>query len=309
MALPSLPLFRDAWGHLADYKFVHEPVAAMLEAAGSAYEARVESHLALLDTSLGRKPEAFADAVDGFVEMSFDVMRMQERFYRTGVFSAGPDDEGGDGLYTDPEVMGRRYLFGLYLAQVFWPNHLEKLQFFESAVLSRVRPDMSVLEVGTGPGTYGLSVGRSAPCRSLVLSDISPLSIEFARRMAEAAPVVNPAGLDFVTGDFLDIDPQEHRRCDLVLFSEVVEHLADPDRGMAMLADVLAADGFVFFSTATNAAFYDHTIIFESIDEIERLLASHAFEVVERHTALAAVGPEGRDVIDYNAVIRSRGAA
>ena len=103
---------------------------------------------------------------------------------------------------------------------------------------------------------------------------------------------------------FLDADFD--RPFDHVIFSEVVEHLPDPEAGMDRLGELMKPGGLAFFSTATNAAFYDHTIIFETEAEIDELLTRHGFEVVERDRVLATPGPEGRDVVDINAIVRKR---
>ena len=75
---------------------------------------------------------------------------------------------------------------------------------------------------------------------------------------------------------------------------------------MDRLHDLLATDGRAFFSTATNAAFYDHTIVFETEAEIEELLSDHGFVIHMSDRVVATPGPEGRDVVDVNAVIGRR---
>ena len=62
----------------------------------------------------------------------------------------------------------------------------------------------------------------------------------------------------------------------------------------------------MFFSTATNAAFYDHTIVFETVAEVTTMLHEHGFDVVSERTILAARGPDNRDVVDYVAVLTAR---
>ena len=114
--------------------------------------------------------------------------------------------------------------------------------------------------------------------------------------------------MHFSTADFLELEAVAEP-FDLVLFSEIVEHLRAPAEGLDRLATLLAPGASVFFSTATNAAFYDHTIIFETVGEIELLLAAHGFDVTSSRTILAAPGPDGRDVLDYVAVMQRAGAA
>jgi len=297
---PSSALLDRARALVRDYRFVAEPIEALC-ATGDAYRTRAEAHLARLHRAFDGDDARFDDAVEAFVEMTVDVMRMQDRYFRTGQFDAGPDLVGEDGLYEDDDVMGRRYLCGLYLAQVFWPNHLEKLEYFEAEFVPRASDGARVLEVGTGPGTYGLAIGRAAGCALLHLNDVSRLSIETARRMAGADPVRRPDTLHTSRIDFLEMDAMEP--FDLVLFSEVVEHLRDPRAGLAKLGGLLAPGAAVFFSTATNAAFYDHTIVFETVAEVRDLLAAHGFAITTERTILAAKGPDGRDVLDYAAVL------
>jgi SAM-dependent methyltransferase len=288
---------------VSDYHFVADRMET-LWSTGDDYRARAEMHLQRLHRALAGDDERFADAIEAFVEMTFDVMRMQDRYFRTGQFDAGADVATDGALYVDDDLMGRRYLLGLYLAQVFWPNHLEKLEYFEREVVGGATTGMRVLEIGSGPGTYGLAIGRAVECSMLVLNDISPLSIDLIQRIAAVDPVRRPATLSFSTSDFLELDTSTLGSFDLVLFSEIVEHLRDPALGMSKLESLLAPGATVFFATATNAAFYDHTIIFHDIDEIEALLGRHGF-VVSSHRAVPAMsGPDGRDVVDYVAVLR-----
>lgn len=300
-------LLARARGIVADYRFVADPIDELCT-SGRSYGERAEAHLLRLYRSLSSDSARFDDAIEAFVEMTFDVMRMQERYFRTGQFDAGSEAETSGSLYEDDDVMGRRYLCGLYLAQVFWPNHLEKLQFFEDQFLPLATPNARVLEVGTGPGTFGLAIGRSVDCAELILNDISPLSIDMAARMAGVDPVRRRETLRFTRSDFLadflEPDGAAAGPFDLVLFSEIVEHLRDPGLGLDKLGALLAPQAAVFFTTATNAAFYDHAIVFESIEEIRWLLAAHGFEPSRARTILAAPGPDGRDVLDYVAILR-----
>jgi 2-polyprenyl-3-methyl-5-hydroxy-6-metoxy-1,4-benzoquinol methylase len=249
---------------LSPYRFAADPVEALCT-SDPAYTDRAEYHLRTLYAALDADDERFDDAVEAFVEMTVDVMRMQDRYFRSGQFDAGPDALDRSDLYVDDDMMGRRYLLGLYLAQVFWPNHLEKLDYFEREVLPLAMNEMRVLEVGTGPGTYGLAIGRRVECAELTLNDISPLSIDMVTRIAAVDPVQRPDTLHYSTADFLERDPTGDAPYDLVLFSEIVEHLADPEHGLDALGSLLAPGANVFFSTATNAAFYDHTIVFETV--------------------------------------------
>lgn len=297
----TVPHLESVLKELAGLRFLHDPIVAMRDAA---YDRWADRHIGRLFAHLASRDLDPVDAIEAFVEMTFDVMKMQEEFYATGRFSM--DLHGGD-LYTDEDLMGRRYLLGLYLAQALWPNHYGKITFFEREVVTDLAPGARVLDVGCGPGTYGLTIGRSVACEELTLLDISPLSGPLVEGLAEADPLQNPGSLRFLVGDFLD-PGGVGAAYDVVIFSEIVEHLEDPEHGMVRLSELLGAGGRAFFSTATNSAFYDHTIVFSDLDEIRRLLDRHELAVVAEHIELAMEGPEGedRDVVDYSAVVRSR---
>jgi 2-polyprenyl-3-methyl-5-hydroxy-6-metoxy-1,4-benzoquinol methylase len=284
---------------LEGLKFLHEPVVGM---RGAAYDVWADHHIGRLVGYLGSRSMTAADAVEAFVEMTFDVMKMQQEFYETGRFSM--DMHGGD-LYSDEDIMGRRYLVGLYLAQALWPNHYSKISFFEREMLAGLSDGARVLDVGCGPGTYGLALGRAIACAELTLLDISPLSEPMVLGLAAIDPPQRQETMRFVVGDFLEPDDVGDGY-DAIVFSEIVEHLAFPERGMGRLVELLADDGRAFFSTATNSAFYDHTIVFSHLDEIRELLQRHGLDVVKEHTMVAMPGPDGedRDVVDYSAVVR-----
>lgn len=298
-ATSTTPHLDTVVAEISGLKFLHDPVAGM---RGPDYDVWAERHIARLAQHLDGTGLELADGVEAFVAMTFDVIEMQQEFYESGRFSM---DIHGGSLYSDEEIMGRRYLLGLYLAQVLWPNHHSKLTFFERELVASVGDGARVLDVGCGPGTYGLTVGRAVRCDELTLLDISPLSEPLVRGLAAVDPVIGPGNADVVVGDFLEL-PLPSAAYDVVLFSEIVEHLVDPEAGMRRLADITTPHGSVFFSTATNSAFYDHTIVFTDLDEIRDLVARHGFEVAAEHTVVAMPGPEGedRDVVDYSAVLR-----
>ena len=301
-----MSLLEMALREFADAPFVGGRIDALLSEHGDTYRRVAERHLQALFDSFERDPARFSDACRSFLEMTFEVVRMQNVYYRTGRFSLTEKDSDRDALRRDPDLMIGRYLTGLYLAQVFWQNHFEKLLFFEEEFLPRVPAHGSLLDVGTGPGSYALLALRRHPELEVVCNDISPFSRPMVERLATPLTGNRSIRFRFVEGDFVE-EFESGSAFDAVVFSEVVEHLNHPERGMEQLGTVLHPDGIVFFSTATNAAFYDHTIVFKNVGEIESLLDRHGFEVLCESGGLVFRGTADNDVIDYNAVLRLKG--
>lgn len=282
---------------LGQWRNLVQAVEGLIELHQAEYLSTAEHHLSKLEAVTG--PEGFEEAVYGYMEMTIETLRMQAEFYRSGVFSA-EESEFESGLHADEDLMLGRYLPGLYIAQVFWPNHYDKHRFFEQSHLPLIANGSTVLDVGTGPGSFGLAA--RARTSKVLLNDLSEHSRTFVETLCQGAPDLS---CDFMVQSYLDLNPR-HYSFDHIIFSEVVEHLPDPERGMSLLSELLAPDGLVFFSTATNAAFYDHTIIFDDIPEIRDLIDRHGFRVVELSEVLATPGPDGRDVVDVNAVLRKK---
>jgi len=295
----TISALEQALSNLADARFVGDTVKRLRHHHGEHYDKFAEHHLQLLLNYLGKDTDRFASACDSFIDMTLETLRLQNEYYRTGRFSA--IDELGCELHHNESLMVGKYLTGLYLAQVLWENHFEKIKFFQRHFLPRLKGKERVLDVGSGPGTYSLLTMASG-VSMVTANDISIHS----RTMIEGLVnknCIKTAGFKFIEGDFTAHFSHQTSTYDAVIFCEVIEHLKNPEAGMQVLIDILRPGGIVFFSTATNAAFYDHTIVFKEVGEILDLLARFGLSVIEESRFIALKGPKGRDLIDYNAVL------
>lgn len=105
--------------------------------------------------------------------------------------------------------------------------------------LARRRGAKSVLDVGSGPGTK---------IRDL----IEPLGVDLALvDQPSTRPIAERTlpGATFVAADLSEIDLDLGRRFDLIVCSDVVEHLLDPDPCVAFVRAHLEPRGLALFST------------------------------------------------------------
>ncbi len=292
--------YNEISSRLEAVPYIRRSVDEVKLAGGDQWLATLDDHMENFAGYLAETGGSIDDAVEGFVEMTLETIRLQQNFFKTGKFNTLDDYDDQADVYQDRDLMVRRYLPGLYLAQLLWKNHYQKLRFFTDRVVPEAQSADRAFDVGAGPGTFGLTLASRYPELAVTFNDISPFSEEMITALAK-----RKTGIDFLPGDFLKLDVT--RPYDFVVFSEVVEHLSDPGAGMDKLLDVVAADGKVFFSTATNAAFYDHTIIYESVAEIRSMIKDHGFDIEFDEEVMALESGDGVDVIDYNAVIRRAG--
>ena len=300
-AAAESPLVHRAWSFVGRVPFIRKGLHELLDTHGLAWRVTAEEHLEQLNLWLG-DDDALDQSFEHFVRLTFDTLKMQNVFFRTGKISPYTAEERAEKVHENEELMGGPYLQGLYLAHILWPNHWKKLQFFQEHFVPVLPEHGRMLDVGSGPGTYTVLCRKARPAMSLLSIDISPLSGRMVRGLEAAALGAGTTGMDCVVGDFT-LRVQTEAPYDCGIFSEIVEHLPTPDEGMRRLHQGIKAGGPIFFSTATNAAFYDHYVIYESIQAIEQMLRGHGFTIRSSGTAKIFDGPDGKDVVDYYAVI------
>ncbi|MFF8833370.1 methyltransferase domain-containing protein [Streptomyces sp. NPDC015131] len=133
----------------------------------------------------------------------------------------------------------------------------------------RGRTGATVLDVGCGDGTAAAVAAAHLPGHRLIGVDWSQDAL---RRAAPRIGTVVRAqlggggpgsgqpgggGLPFATGS-----------ADAVLFSEVVEHLVDPDAAMDELRRVLAPGGHLMLSTPNLAAWYNRALLLAGVQPV-----------------------------------------
>ncbi|MEU7042560.1 class I SAM-dependent methyltransferase [Streptomyces varsoviensis] len=117
----------------------------------------------------------------------------------------------------------------------------------------------TVLDVGCGDGTAAAVAAAAAPGHRFVGVDWSQGAL---RRAAAGVPYavrgeVTGEGLPFASG-----------AADAVLFSEVIEHLVDPDGALAEIHRVLRPGGHLLLSTPNLAAWYNRALLLAGVQPV-----------------------------------------
>ncbi len=120
-------------------------------------------------------------------------------------------------------------------------------------------PGVSVLEVGCGVGAQTISLAERSPGAALTCVDISPESLDEARRRAAAA------GLDeitFLPADVLDLPtsdgPLSAGAFDHVFVCFLLEHLTDPAAALINLRAMLKPGGTITVIEGDHGSTYFH---------------------------------------------------
>ncbi|UGY91211.1 class I SAM-dependent methyltransferase [Streptomyces gobiensis] len=116
----------------------------------------------------------------------------------------------------------------------------------------------TILDIGCGDGTAAATAARTLRAHRIIGVDWSQDAL---RRASEHLTAVRgeltDPGLPFATGS-----------ADAVLFSEVIEHLVDPDAALDELHRVLRPGGHLLLSTPNLAAWYNRGLLLAGVQPV-----------------------------------------
>jgi 2-polyprenyl-3-methyl-5-hydroxy-6-metoxy-1,4-benzoquinol methylase len=118
-------------------------------------------------------------------------------------------------------------------------------------LVDRLRPGMSVLDVGCGPGSLTIDLARHVAPGRVVGIDAAAGVLDEARAAAEAAGVAN---VEFHEGDAYNL-AYDQASFDVVHAHQVLQHLERPVVALQEMARVCKASGLVAARDGDYAAF------------------------------------------------------
>ncbi|MEU8887731.1 class I SAM-dependent methyltransferase [Streptomyces sp. NPDC048442] len=123
----------------------------------------------------------------------------------------------------------------------------------------------TVLDIGCGDGTAAVTAAPLLSGHRIVGVDWS----QDALRRASARFAAVPHDLMAVRGELTDGGlPFASGTADAVLFSEVIEHLVDPDSALDEIRRVLAPGGHLMLSTPNLAAWYNRALLLAGVQPV-----------------------------------------
>ncbi|GGK72673.1 class I SAM-dependent methyltransferase [Mangrovihabitans endophyticus] len=248
-------------------------VQRRFDAADRAHLRLCERLAAAIATIVADDPDV---AVDNYRWTCELLLAEEYRFSITGAYRYRSFAEVAKAVYADADFM-RRYTDGLLLSQLMWANHANAMQLYESRFLSRLPVGGSLLEVGPGHGLLLASAARR-PAGRLTGWDVSDGSLRSTRR------TLNLLGLTDVTLARHDVlHAPAGRSFDLVVASELVEHVDRPADALRRLAALTGAEGWLYLNIPVNSPAPDHITLWRTPESLFSFIADQGLEIVERH--------------------------
>jgi len=202
-------------------------------------------------------------------------------FRRTGRYRLSSFDDAYREVYSRADYMSN-YLRGILLSQVLWANQATSFQFYVDRFLGRLKPGADYLEIGPGHGLLVYFAARSSNVGSISGWDVSESSLAMTRHTLETIGVERPFTLTL--HNILE-PPSVSRAFDAVVLSEVMEHLDRPEAAIDSILEALRPGGLAFFNVPVNSPAPDHIYYWGSPAEIEDLVRSRGFAIVDSAAA------------------------
>lgn len=215
-----------------------------------------------------------------------DQLRDEEIFFhREGRYRLSTFAEADAEVYSNHDYMSR-YVDGLLLSQILWFNHAGTFEMFANRVLAAADAPFDYLEIGPGHGLMVYLAARSPLSRSLAAWDFSAVSLRETGAALATLGVDKPVSL--VEVDILKAEAPD-RQYDLIVISEVLEHLEQPEVALAFLRKALRPTGRIFINVPLNSPSPDHIYLVSTPEELTALVEAAGFKV-ERLEMFATQG-------------------
>jgi 2-polyprenyl-3-methyl-5-hydroxy-6-metoxy-1,4-benzoquinol methylase len=267
-----------------------------------------QSQQILADFMADKEPSALTVGLDAFAKISFDFLRLQSRFLKSGRYKRDDAEALIRDLYRNSEKMEGYYLDGLFLTYAFWPNHAQILRFYQESFLAAQKSDGPLLEVGIGHGLMALLTLRNLAGITLTGLDVSPAALVYAQRLLSRHGIsANGYSLHEVDvmneEDMASVSTPEGGWSGAIC-CEVVEHVMNPRALLTRIYAMLRPGAQFFMTTVVNIEAEDHVYLFENSEQIRELTAKCGFNT-EKELILTLPGFDAgpRQPLNYAAIL------
>jgi 2-polyprenyl-3-methyl-5-hydroxy-6-metoxy-1,4-benzoquinol methylase len=238
-----------------------------------------DAELALCD-SIARQIILLAGGqIDAYVsgyDFICDIQKREEIYFRRhNSYRLKTVNEAVAAVYSNSSYM-QSYMKGLLMSQVFWSNHAASINFFLTEFLAKNKTDYDLLEIGPGHGLLFSRATADPRAASIQGWDLSPASVEESHDALSKLGVTRSYSLE--VRDLFD-SGHASSRFDAVVFSEVLEHLEEPERALDAIWAVMRPGARLYLNVPVNSPAPDHLFLLRSPEEAIDFVRNRGFAI------------------------------
>lgn len=203
------------------------------------------------------------------------IQRDEEIYFRRNKsYRLNNFQEAIDTVYSNRPYM-QQYMRGLLVTQVYWSNHTASIGFYAKDFLGGNPAGYELLEIGPG---HGLLLARAISDKRagrVTGWDLSQASLSETREALAALGLKDGFSLE----ERNLFDAPKDISFDAVVFSEVLEHLEEPERALKAIRKVVRPGGRLFVNVPINSPAPDHIFLLKSPEEAVAFVERFGFKV------------------------------
>lgn len=213
--------------------------------------------------------------VDGY-EFICQIQKEEELYFRrNNSYRLTSFQDALDQVYSNGPYM-EAYMRGLLVTQLFWTNHSQSIEFYTDHFLGQLAPGSDLLEIGPGHGLLLARAVQTLGKGRVTGWDVSESSLSHTRSALSALGVDD--GYKLEARNLFD---SQVERFDAVVFSEVLEHLENPEGALAAIHTLIKPGGRLFLNVPINSPAPDHIFLLRSPEETFELVTGQGFRILE----------------------------
>ena len=220
----------------------------------------------------------FDYVIDAYLKLCADMMVSQLYFYEHKRYPLNKQSDAFKKVYDNINEI-KSYMIGVAISQFLWPTHYAMYSFFIKKITNFKINVKNYLEIGCGHGLFLVEVikkfNKSA---NFEIVDISKTSIEITKSIINFL-VKDKIKINYLLSDIFKIDFK--KKFEFITMGEVLEHVDRPDLLLKKTHNLISENGKMFLSTCVDCPSIDHVYHFKSIKEIEDMINSCGFKIIE----------------------------
>lgn len=197
-------------------------------------------------------------------------------FIENGRYRYQSLEEVMSSVYENEEYM-TSYMVALGISDYLWSNHLAITRWFESKIV--LEKGKRYLEIGPGHGQYFAVALEKADFEEYLGIDLSKKSVEVTKKYINYIGVGKEKQWKAECRNFFDFSENEKFHC--ITMMEVLEHVEKPQEFLNKIYNQLTPGGKAYITTVVNAPAIDHIYLFNTVEEIQRLIVQAGFKEKE----------------------------